>query len=366
MAHLDEGTLRRMVDDPDARATSDARHLEDCAECRTRLDAIADDAKAIGVLLAVPEAKVDVARAFQRVRTAPSSRPAFGLRLPMLPPLSRPVRLTFAAAAAAVALVAVALAANGGLFYQPSTVTPVPITLADMESLSQLSAYGELTWTTQPQLQVVTSAAEAESISGLNPPVVTNLPKGVSSTVTYAAMPQAVAVFTFDAQKAAAAAAGSGKELPRLPAGMDRAKLTVTVGPAVAEIYGNLKKPSGSDVSSADLPQLVVARSAVPTASSTQVTVSQLESYLMSMPGISPDLKAAIRAIGDPSTTLPIPIPAQFATSSKVQVQGVTGLALGDNTGLGAGVIWVKHGSVYAVAGSVKQSDAIALADNLK
>lgn len=355
-----------MVDDPDARATSDARHLEDCAECRTRLDAIADDAKAIGVLLAVPEAKVDVARAFQHVRTAPASRPAFGLRLPMLPPISRPVRLTFAAAVAAVALVAVALAADGGLFIQPSTVTPVPITLADMESLSQLSAYGELTWTTQPQLQVVTSASEAESISGLKPPVVNNLPKGVSSTVTYAATPQAVAVFTFDAQKAAAAAAGSGKALPRLPAGMDRAKLTVTVGPAVAEIYGNLKKPSGSDVSSADLPQLVVARSAVPTASSTQVTVSQLESYLMSMPGISPELKAAIRAIGDPSTTLPIPIPAQFATSSKVQVQGVTGLALGDNTGLGAGVIWVKHGSVYAVAGSIKQSDAIAVANNLK
>jgi hypothetical protein len=365
VAHLADGTLRRMVDDPDAQAASDARHLEECVDCRSRLDTIAGDAHAIEALLAVPAAKVDVARALKRVGSTPAARPAFGFRLPMLPPLSRPVQLGFAAVVAAVALIVVAVASNGGLFVQPSTITPVPVTVADMQSLSELSAYGTITWTTQPTPQIVTSAAEAQSISGLKPPVVSSLPKGVSSNVTYAAMPQAVAVFTFDANKAAAAAATSGKPLPRLPAGLDGAKLTVTIGPAVAEIYGNLKQPSGSDISQADLPQLMIARSSVPTAASTQVSVKQLESYLLSMPGISANLKSAIQAIGDPSTTLPVPIPVGFATSTKVQVQGVQGLALGDNTGLGSGVIWVKHGSVYAVAGTIKQSDAINIANNL-
>ena len=365
MGHLADGTLRRMVDDPDAQAASDTRHLEECVECRSRLDTFAGDAHAIGALLAVPEAKVDVARAFKRVSSAPAARPAFGLRLPMLPRLSRPVQLGFAAAVAAVALIVVAVASGGGLFIQPSTITPVPVTVADMQSLTELSAYGTMTWTTQPNLQLVTSATEAESITGLKPPVVASLPKGVSSHITYAAMPQAVAVFTFDAKKAAAAAATSGKQLPRLPAGMDGAKLTVTVGPAVAEIYGDVKRPSGSDISQANLPELFVARSTVPTASSTQVSVKQLESYLLSMPGISAGLKSAIKAIGDPSTTLPVPIPVGFGSSTKVQVQGVQGLALGDNTGLGSGVIWVKHGSVYAVAGPIKQSDAINIANNL-
>lgn len=354
-----------MVDDPDAQAASDARHLEGCAECQSRYKAVAGDAQAVTNLLAVPDAKVDVGRAFNRVRSAPAARPRFGFRLPVIPPVTRPMRLALASAVAVVALLAVAAAQNYNLFYSPTTVTPVPVTLADMQSLSQLSAYGTITWTTQPLLQVATSAADAQSISGLTPPVVAKLPPGVSSTVTYAAMPQAVAVFTFSADQAAAAAAQTGKKLPSLPAGMDGARLTVTIGPAVGEIYGNFKA-SGSDVSKAALPQLLIGKSTAPTATSTQVSVKQIEDYLLALPGISPQLAAAIKAIGDPSATLPIPIPVQYATSSKVQVQGVQGLALGDNTGAGSAVIWVKHGEIYGVAGSIKQSDAISLANNLK
>ena len=41
-------------------------------------------------------------------------------------------------------------------------------------------------------------------------------------------------------------------------------------------------------------------------------------------------------------------------------------VALGDNTGVGSGVVWVKDGYVYVVVGSIKQSDAIDIANNLK
>jgi hypothetical protein len=273
--------------------------------------------------------------------------------------------LAFAAAVAAIALLATAIAQDKNTF-TPQTLTPVPVTMADMESLSQLSAYGTVTWTKQPQLQVVTSAAEAQSVSGLKVPTVASLPAGVSKTVTYAAMPQAVAVFTFSKDKAAAAAAQAGKTLPALPAGMEGAQLTVTVGPAVAEIYGNMNQPAASsDVSQLGLPQLVVAATTAPVATSSQVTVKQLEDYLIAQPGISAELKAAIKAIGDPSTTLPVPIPVEFATSSSVTVQGVRGIALGDNTGVGAGVIWVKNGVVYGVVGTVKKSDAEDIANHL-
>jgi hypothetical protein len=127
-----------------------------------------------------------------------------------------------------------------------------------------------------------------------------------------------------------------------------------------------MKAPAaGSDPSQLDLPQLVVAESSAPLATSTQVTVKQLEDYLVSIPGVSAQLRAAIKAIGDPSTTLPIPVPVEYATSSKVTVQGVGGVALGDNTGVGSGVIWVKHGVVYGVVGSVKLSDALDIANHL-
>ena len=77
------------------------------------------------------------------------------------------------------------------------------------------------------------------------------------------------------------------------------------------------------------------------------------------------ELKAAIQAIGDPSTTLLIPVPIEYATSTQVTVQGVDGVALGDNTGVGSGVVWVKDGYVYVVAGSIKRDDAVAIANNL-
>lgn len=367
MAHLTEGTLRRMVDDPDARIGMDKTHLEDCPECKARFQVVSDDAGSIATLLAVPDARVDVSSAFKRVMTAPAAQPRFGFRLPIARPVSRPMVLAFAAVLAAVALLVGVIARDLSLNYTPNTVTPVPVTVADMQALSQLADYGTVTWTKQPALQIVTSAADAAAVAGgLQPPVVSNLPKGVSTNITYAAMPQAQAVFTFSADKASAAAIQHGKSLPKLPAGMDGAKLTVTVGPAIGEIFGNLQRPTGSDASQLNLPQLIVGSSSAPSAISTQVTVKQMENYLLAMPGISAELKAAIKAIGDPSTTLPIPIPVQYATSTTVTIQGVKGVALGDNTGVGSAVIWEKKGVVYVVAGSIKQSDAINIANNLK
>jgi hypothetical protein len=354
-----------MVDDPDAKAGADAHHLESCPECQARLKTMSDDARAVATLLAVPDVNVDVTAAFSRVRSAPQARPALGFRLPVTRPGSRPMVLAFAATIAIAALLVTALAQSFKTFVSPNTVTPVPVTVADMQALSQLSDYGTVTWTTQPQMQVATTAAEAATVSGLQPPKVANLPAGVSSTVTYAAMTKAIAVFTFSSDKASAAEAKNGKSLPPLPSGMNGAQLTVTVGPAVGEVYGDLKQAKGSDVSSANLPQLIVGKSVTPSATSTQVSVKQLEDYILSLPGITPELKAAIKAIGDPSVTLPIPVPVQYAKSSKVTVQGVPGVALGDNTGLGSAVVWVKSGFVYAVAGTIKQSDAINIANNL-
>ena len=155
MAHLSDGTLRRMVDDPDADTGADKRHLETCADCQARYSTVSGDARAIASLMTAPELKVDVASAFNRVRSAPSARPRFGFRLPVVRPGSRPFVLGFATAVAAIALLVTAIAQDSNTF-TPQTLTPVPVTMADMESLSQLSAYGTISWTKQPQPQIVT------------------------------------------------------------------------------------------------------------------------------------------------------------------------------------------------------------------
>ena len=364
MAHLSDGTLRRKFDEANSLTEPENRHYSACAECQARYATLASDAVAVAGALAVPEIRVDVASAFSRVRSAPASRPTFGIRLPIMRPSSRPVMGVLAAATVILALVVTGIAQ--GLFFEPQSVQVVPVSVADLQSLSGLTDFGTLTWTTKPAPQLVTSAAEAATVSGLHVPVVGTLPNGVSSNVTYAAMPAAVGVFTFDAAKAAAAAAKAGKTLPAMPAGMDGSKLTVTVGPAVVEIYGNLNAGAASDPSQLTLPQLVVGASSAPVVTSSGVTTQQLEDYLLSLPGVSPKLAAAIRAVKDPSTTLPIPIPIEYATSKSVTVQGVDGVAVGDNTGLGAGVIWIKSGTVYGVAGSLKQDAILAIANGLK
>jgi len=364
VAHLTEGTLRRMVDDPDARSGADAAHLEGCPECQAQFKVVSADARSIATLLAVPEARVDVGRSFERVMQHRKSQPAL-VRFPILRPSARPLTLAFVAAIAAGALVVMAFT-FAGLFFKPTTVKAVPVTVADMQALSELSNYGTLAWTKEPQLQATTSAADASAAAGgLSLPTVAKLPDGVSTTVTYGGMSEAVATFTFSADKAAASAAAQGKTLPKMPTGMDGATLTLTVGPAVGEVYGNLQKP-GSATNDINLPQLIVVKSASPTAKSTQVSVTDLENFILAQPGISAELKAAIQAIGDPSTTLLIPVPIQYATSTQVTIQGSDGVALGDNTGVGAGVVWVKDGYVYVVVGSIKRDDAVTIANNLK
>ena len=366
MAHLAEGTLRRMVDDPNAKVGADRAHIESCAECQARLEAIAADANVVTALLDVPDAQVDVAKAFARVSREPKAQPAL-VRFPMLRPAATRPALALVAAVT-VAAIAVVGFAFSGLFYKPQTVQTVPVTVADVQALAQLADYGTVTWTKQPDLHVVTSASDAEAIAGFSAPTASGLPKGISTTITYAAMPQAQATFTFSSAKAAAAAARHGKAAPKMPAGMDGATLTLTVGPAIGEIYGNFENPGSGAAGANDinLPQLILAKTAAPTATSSQVSVPTLENFILQQPGISPELRNAVKAIGDPSTTLLIPVPVQYATSTSVTIQGRPGVALGDNTGVGAGVVWVKSSYVYLVAGSVKQSDAIDIANNLK
>ncbi|HVD47124.1 MAG TPA: hypothetical protein VNG70_07575 [Candidatus Limnocylindria bacterium] len=365
MAHLSEGTLRRRFDDEDALTDSDTRHYATCAECQSRYASLAEDARAVSSMLAMPDVKVDATAALNRVRSTPAAQPRFGIRLPIMRPASRPVLGSLAAAAVIVALVVTGVAQNALNFFHPTTVQPVTVSVADLQSLSGLSEYGAFTWTKEPAPQLVTSAAEAATVSGLHVPVVATLPAGVSTTVSYAAMPQAVGVFTFDASKAAAAAAKAGKALPKMPAGMDGSKLTVTVGPAVVVIYGNLNAGAGADTTKLNLPQLIIGAATAPVVTSSGVTTQQLEDYLLSQPGVSPKLAAAIRAIKDPSTTLPIPIPVEYVSSTQVRVQGVDGVALGDNTGVGAAVIWIKNDTVYGVAGPLKQSAILDVANNL-
>ncbi len=299
----------------------------------------------------------------KRPLTQPTRPGSWLCRMPILRQSSRrPIAvLAFAVVLAVIATASV----NVSQIFAPTQVKPVPVTVADLQSLPDLSTYGTFTWSKEPQPQVGVPQAEAEKVAGFSAPNAGTLPSTVSKQITYVVVPEAVATFTFSAAKAQAAAAAQGKTLPSMPAGMDGSTLTLTVGPALIEVFGDLNQGSASDVSQLTLPQLIVAESKAPVVTSTGVSVTQLEDYLLKQPGITPQLAADIKAIGDPTHTLPIPVPVGYATSSDVTVQGVQGVALGDNTGAGAAVVWIK-GHVFFVGGSLKQSEILTIANQLR
>jgi hypothetical protein len=78
---------------------------------------------------------------------------------------------------------------------------------------------------------------------------------------------------------------------------------------------------------------------------------------------VPPALTAQVKAIKDPSSTLPIPIPKGLATTETRTVNGVQYLII--KAVLGAGVVWVRDGVIYAVGGQLTPDQVLAIATSL-
>ena len=386
MRHLTDGALRRLYDEPYALDEETRAHYSDCADCQARFTAVADDARHAMAAMAVPGATVDPAGALARMRAQASPTRPRAARLPF--GWRRPLVAGLAAAVVAAGLIGTMaftpLAANLVKIFQPSQVTPVTIDRGDLTGLDALSSWGEVKGTSQGELQQIETAAEAAKVSGL--PAISvdasKLPAGLQKApVSYAAATQSSGTVTFN---------------DRAPAKLRGSTLTVVVGPAETTVYGDLGRlaqgmqgapgtggpsgsgdtaPSGGDRQSADRarealgsagPILAVAEMKAPQVSSTGASVADIKSALLAQPGLSPSVRAAISSLDDPRGNLPIPVPAGYVNSHSVRVQGVTATAFGDNTGLGSAVVWIKNGRVYAVAGTVTEDQALAVANSLR
>ena len=333
--------------------------------------------KNVEELMSVPAVPADSERALARIRERIERE---GIRAASVGATARPrssgplvsMWLKGLAAAASVALVAVLLTASGLAetiltIFEPKQVVAVPITSADLMSADGFARYGTLTWSVPPKPYDVPDLATARNDSGLAVFTPSQLPPGVTATtVRYGVMPRTTATFTFSAELARQSASSVGRTPPPMPANIDGSKLFITGGPAVVQYFADTTAvPSTGQNPMAGLPKLIVAQGKGPTVQSDGVTVEQLQQYLLAQPGISPALAAQIRAIKDPSSTLPIPIPVDMASSKQITVQGVQGVFVGDSTGLGSAVIWSKDGTVFGVAGTLTEAEILAVANSL-
>ena len=49
-----------------------------------------------------------------------------------------------------------------------------------------------------------------------------------------------------------------------------------------------------------------------------------------------------------------------------MSVHGVSGLFVGDSTGLGSAVLWQQNGLVYVVGGTLTEAEVLAVANSLR
>lgn len=365
MGHIDDGTLRRVQDEPLTAAEGLRRHLEGCERCRERAASIRADASAATTLLSAPMPGFDGAAALARFeRMVAGGRPASTSlgRVQVWLQRRRLQTKALGGLAAAAALVgAVALTPAGSLaqsfitIFQPQQVAPLYVTTGELTSLPRLREYGTVQIPPSVGATKVADAAAASQATGMHVLVPGTLPASVPSQATYDTMGSATGSFTFSKARAEQTAARLGKTLPTMPADVNGSTLRITSGAATVTTYGPTR----------GIPSLVIGQMVAPRVTSNGATVKQIEDYVLSLPGVSKQLADSIRALGDPTHTLPIPIPVDRAHAQQVTVDGVQGLAIGDSTGAGSAVVWEKGGIIYGVGGPLTENQVLDVANSL-
>ncbi len=365
MRHLNDGVLRRSIDEPFAIADSQRAHLASCEKCQVKLAATVADSRVVQGVLASPPLVVHSSAARERFKRQMPPVPARRRWLPARRPRPGTGRKVGGVAAVLAAFSVVTFTPAGSLaqsfvtIFQPSAVTAIPLTSLDVRSLAQLQNYGSLHLPPQVANQTVSTAQRAADLSGMDVLTPASLPAGVPTSVSYSVSPGATASFTFSASKASAWAESHGKTLPPMPARLNGSVTNLTVGAAVVTMYG------GCTVKCSTIPPLVIGQTVAPRLTSSRATLTEIEDYVFALPGVSPQLATELRSLGDPTSALPIPIPTAFVHASSVQIQGVKGEEMGDQTGVGSLVVWEKDGIIYAVGGPLPVSQVESIANGL-
>ncbi len=363
MNHLGLGILRRELDEPQALLESQRRHLDDCSHCRLRSKTLSAHASATAAALGSSRT---IVRSSSVSATAPPSHSRV------------PVAMWSACAAAAIALAIVAtplrtLAQNFLAIFEPRQFVALPISRADEErlrTLPDLRRYGTMRPLVAERRANVGDAPHAALLARI-PVLAPSAVPSTAGTARYEVISRQTSAFTFSAAKAAAAATAAGERLPAMPPGIDGSTLEATVGPAVVAVYGEPQQRSleaqhrGRIHAWQTFPTLMVVQMPLPVVASNGVSATAIVNYLTSQPSMPPQLVSELRAIADPASSLPIPFPIDRMHAAPVSVQNARGLGIGDDTGVGAGVIWQNRGYVYAVAGQYPMQTILSVANSL-
>jgi hypothetical protein len=345
MRHPGEGVLRRLLDEPDGVADVDRLHVEDCAECRSRLTGADTDMLFAESALRY-DVDVDVDAAWERLLAtpAPAPRPAKSR--------TRSVRTPVIAVVGVAALLGGASAAAAGNWFQifrTEQVAPITVPQADLVQLPELDEFGAMRVESRPKIRNVDDARAAREATGLASPRITNLPAGVTGQPRFLVGDRVLGVFRFDRAKAEAAL---GRPVPEPPAGMATTEFRLTAGPGLAAVW-----PGNSG-----MPALLVGRVVAPKAFSNGVPFETARDYLLSLPGLPESLAGQLRAFAKDGGTLPLIVKEGSETSFTTKVGKAPATVLSTEGGALSVVFWVQDGFINVAGGSLSTDEVLRVA----
>ncbi|HJR86018.1 MAG TPA: hypothetical protein VJ930_00035 [Acidimicrobiia bacterium] len=343
----DSVALRAHLDHP--RAELDA-HLDACHTCTGLLRSIAADAgftkRSLALLDPAGEEALDIDAALGVALTETGPSPVVahpvlrrhrldGRRL-VLGGVAAVVVMVVALTPAGRNAVADALDAFRGENLQVVTVdTEAWAASLDPEDASALTALGEIDMSGMFEPEEVADIAEAEAISGIVAPSLTDAPD------RFVAMAPGTARLELSARE------GNG-----VPADLDGAVLIVEVPGALGAVYGPADGP----------PELVIGRSGLLVIRAEGAPLDAIRSFILSRQELPADLRAQLTAMGDWRSTIPVPVPVDGPSWEEVVVAGRPAIAFGDDSGVGALVIRQDPDGVTVVVGRIGVGEALELA----
>ena len=374
MSHIPETVLRRYLDEPGTLLSYEKEHLLACTACRAALESIRARAQIAAANLSTAHTvDLDAARRNISARAA-NAGPAAGSHIRFAWTL-RSMQWT-GALAAALALFVLAgyaplrgAAANLLAIFEPRAFTPIGFTASDtrqLRALPNLKAFGTLRESGSSNVKRFSDRATVSAFAHVAVLTPTYLPPGVPREVRYRVTPAHRASFVFKPSKA-----------HPMPAPIAGSILNATFNPIVIQTYAEKtsvqmgrknrsRHEHAGDLGNMPPDTIVVTQAAAPKVFSSGATVTEIENWLTSQPGVPPSVVQQIKSIGDPSTTVPVPVQLDKQIAQTVSVHGSDGLMVGDNTGVGSVVMWQKAGVVYAVAGPFAASEILHIANSLR
>jgi hypothetical protein len=386
--HLSDEQLHSYLDKQLDRADRAVDHLNTCAACRTRLDAIQSRSARVSMHLASLDPRATeapraphLAYAWFTQRHRASRKEGFTMRS-AFSARTRPLWIGLSA----IVLLAVAFsfppvqtwAGDLLALFRVQKVVVLPVDTTRLNEIGGNTAMGKqvsqlfsdsIKITKEPgKPKSVANAAAATQAAGFT----VRLPSSRTDAPQITVQESGAFQFVINRARAQSLLDEAGFKQYRLPASLDGALVKVDVPASVTAAYGDCPKPESDKSTSARQPTtcVIIAQLPSPTVNAPpDLDVEQLAIIGLQFVGMTEQQAREYSKTVDWTSTLVIPIPRNGTSYKQVTADGVTGYLIQQSGSYVPqyALVWVKQGIIYGIGGyGMDTSAAMAMGASMK